>query len=126
MGGNNEEVQKEKRPSGDTPIEAIRASRPAKTADGIREWFSTLSVEDRASALGFVDDTILSALLKHALLASSFSSHNIESIPGSRTDKNGKTNFFSTAGTNLSPSIRTLFYSIPWLGLPFYLRRCSH
>ena len=86
--------QKEKRLSGGPSTEANGAARQPKADDTIQEWFATLSIEEQARAMGFSDYTILSLLLRHSSLASSFSSNNNEKdgTSGSRTDKKGETN----------------------------------
>lgn len=84
--GKDDKVQKEKQPSGNPAKETNGASQPTNADAGIHQWFATLQIEERARALGFQDGTMLSILLKRALLASS----SLESIAESRTDKIGE------------------------------------
>jgi hypothetical protein len=57
-------------------------------ANDIQQWFSELTVEERASALGFVDRPLLSVVLEHA--SSSSSSSTSSPFPENRvTDKQG-------------------------------------
>jgi len=113
--GKNDEVQKEKQPSGDPAMETNGASQPTKADNGIHKWFAALSIEERARALGFQDGTILSILLKHALLASSFSS-TLEAIPESRTDKKDSSNSLQHFEWHAGVSMSEFEASIPTTG----------
>jgi hypothetical protein len=60
-----------------------------EVANDIQQWFSELSVEKRASALGFADRSVLSVFLEHASLSSSSSTSS--PFPEKRvTDKQGQ------------------------------------
>ncbi|KAL3936843.1 MAG: hypothetical protein SGBAC_007919 [Bacillariaceae sp.] len=100
--GKDDKVQKEKQPSGNPAKETNGASQPTNADAGIHQWFATLQIEERARALGFQDGTMLSILLKRALLASS----SLESIAESRTDKidsiNGLRRFEWHSGVSMS------------------------
>ena len=86
--------QKEKQPNENPSTEAASPAPQPESDSGISEWFATLSIEERARALGFSDDTILSFLIKHASLASS-ASQKSGGTAESGTDEKGEINNFA-------------------------------
>eukprot|EP00980_Cylindrotheca_fusiformis_P028339 scaffold22592_cov129-Cylindrotheca_fusiformis.AAC.25 len=56
-------------------VEACDAAKDVELASEIQQWFAELSVEERASALGFFDRPVLSVILKHASPSSYRSIH---------------------------------------------------
>lgn len=112
MGKND---QQEKQPSGKPSTEAVGSALQPKADNGIQEWFATLSIEERAGALGFSDGAILRVLLDYASLASPFAS-KLEANPESRTDKKGEINIIYFA-------IRCLRTFFSCLATPFTIPR---
>lgn len=60
----------------------------------VQQWFSELSVEERCSALGFVDGPLLSVVLKHASLSIAQSTTASTCSDNRVADKQGQYMFY--------------------------------
>jgi hypothetical protein len=86
MIGNQQNGTMKTTPSPNSSVEE-NTSEPTASVKELQNWFSELTIEEMAGAMGFEDGQMLSIFLKHASLSHSLGSSSRPSTEGRTTDK---------------------------------------